>query len=310
MSEEVVSTPASTTEEATPQTPTEFRDYVKWRKTGELPAVEEPPSPAPAAAEPETTEPPATTEPQSGAEDTQQPAEEEDDQAEVQSQPIGKRGAQRQRRIDRLTAEIDLLKAQLAAAHQPAKPATEPKQAPPPGKPVLENFETLEAYQEALTDWKLDQREAQRAAQSAEQKLQTEWSKSEKASRAAHADYDDVVQSVKAPEGPGVIAARQAMLEDEAGAEILYHLAKHPDELRRIAALNPVSAVREIGKLAATLTPSSTANGNGKPKVSAAPKPPPELSRPGKTASDSIHDPAVLNDFRRYAKARAAMKDK
>ena len=39
------------------------------------------------------------------------------------------------------------------------------------------------------------------------------------------------MDTVEIPAGPGVLAARQAMLEDEHGAELLYHLARHPKEL-------------------------------------------------------------------------------
>jgi len=284
-----------------PEPPTGFREYVKWREAGGLPEKE--PETQPAAAEPT---PQAKTEPQSGAEQT--PAGEEDEDEEP-SKPG--RGSSRQRRIDRLTRENELLKQQLAGAPKPAAP--EPPKAPePPGKPKLHDYPTLEAYQEALTDWKLDQRESQRKAeaqqaeaQAAEQKIQAAWSKSEDTARTSHTDYDEVIQSVQAPEGPGVMAARQAMLEDEAGAEILYHLATHPEELSRIAAMSPVSAVREIGKLSATLVPPTPA-GNPKPKVSGAPKPPAPLSRPtaGNHKRDILDEDFAKNDFRSWEKER------
>src|SRR6185436_1228163 len=103
---------------------------------------------------------------------------------------------------------------------------------------------------EALTDWKLDQREktraeaeAKRAHDIAEREAFETWAKREKAAKKAHDDYEEVLDSVKFnPADPGVPAARQAMLESELGAEILYHLAKQPAELKRIAALSPVSA--------------------------------------------------------------------
>jgi hypothetical protein len=214
-----------------------------------------------------------------------------------------------------LTRENELLKQQLAST-QP-KPAPEPPKLPePPGKPKLHDFPTLEAYQEALTDWKLDQREGQKRAEaaqaearSAEEKIQAGWSQSEDSARTAHTDYDELIQSVKAPEGPGVMAARQAMLEDDAGAEILYHLATHPDEMKRIAALSPVSAVREIGRLSATIAPPSSAAGiNPKQKLSGAPRPPAPLSRPsaGTTKKDILDDDFARNDYRGWSKVREA----
>lgn len=297
MADEVNAPSTEGAPETTPQNeaPEDFRAYVKWRETGELPAKDEAP---PAAAAPE--EPQAKTEPQSGAEEDQQPEDEEEPEP-------GKpgRGGSRQRKIDRLTRELELTKAQLEAL-RPKPAQAEPQKSPePPGKPKLENYKTLEEYQEALTDWKLDQREAAKAARSAEEAVQTAWSSSEKTARAAHADYDEVVRSVKAPEGPGVLAARQAMLDDDQGAEILYHLATHPEELDAIAAMPPVKAVMAIGRLSAKLAVPPVAATT--PQVTSAPKPPPALSRPAKTVVQNVNDENFARtDFKAWNKLREA----
>jgi hypothetical protein len=301
--EQTVQPDSATPETAEPNAPTDFKGYVTFRKTGELPATE---TEQPAAAE----ETPAKTEPQSGADDKQQ-LDEEEERPEDELTASQKR---RRRRMERLAVENEHLKQQLATVQQP-QPAATPK-AEPPGKPRLENYGTLEEYQEALTDWHITQREAKRqaeaearASEEAAQKLQAEWDSRQTAARKAHPDYDDVIDTVAAPEGPGVAAARQAMLEDDAGAEILYYLATHKDDLKRIAALPPIAAVREIGRLSATLSPSSGA-ANGKQRFTAAPPPPPPSTRPAKTVTDSIFDPAVQSDFKRWVKARAQMKDR
>ena len=306
------------------EAPADYREYVRWRQTGEMPKQEET---QPAAAETKEV-PPAKTEPPSGAEEIAA-AEEAEEEPEQPGKPG--RGSSRQRKIDRLTrenqtfkSEVDYLRQQLAAAQQsrtpqPAAPVPQPAPAKPaeaPGKPKLQDFQTLEAYQEALTDWKIDQREAQRRAEAqmaeartAEQKLQAAWSSSESAARTAHADYDEVIQSVAAPAGPGVMAARQAMLEDEAGAEILYYLGTHPDELHRIAQLPQASAAREIGRLSAALSPSSPVADKPKPKiVSGAPRPPAPLSRPsGQTTRPDIYDEDFARrDFKAWTAERVA----
>ena len=309
MSEEIKteSAPAPATETA-PEAPTDFREYVKWRQSGELPKE---PEPTPAAAqEPE----PAKSAPQSGAEDKPTAEDEED----VEPGKPG-RGSSRVRKIDRLTRENEMLRQQLATAQIKQQPA--PVEAPKPpvepqGKPKLHDFPTLEAYQEALTDWKLDQREAQQKAKAredeakaAEEKLQTGFAKSQDSARTLHPDYDDVIQSVAIPQGPGVMAARQAMLEDDAGGEILYHLATHPEELERIAQMQPVSAIREIGRLSATLaSPPSPAAGTPKPKISSAPRPPAPLSRPsaGTSKKDIFDDDFAKTDYAGWSKVREA----
>jgi len=310
MADEVTPSPAQGTDGATgSEAPNDFREFAKWRATGELP---EPKEETPPAAAEET--PPAKTEPDSETDANQQAGEEDEPQESDEGAPAGKgKGGSRQRRIDRLTREVEELKRQIAGS--PVKPQDkppEPAQSATTGKPKLEDFQTLEAYQEALTDWKLDERErtrkeadARTAAEEAVRKEQDGWAKKEKAARKAHDDYDDLMDTVKIPAGPGVLAARQAMLEDEHGAELLYHLAKNPKELERIAALSPASAVMAIGKLSATFD-KPPASENGKPRITGAPKPPPPSGRAGKTASDDPNDPDVLKDFPRWAKAREA----
>ena len=295
---------------AVSEAPTDFREFAKWRETGELP---EPKAATPAAAE---DKPPAKTEPDSETEDHQEAGEQEDDEPQDEAAPAGKgKGGSRQRRIERLTRENEELK-RLIAGREPVTPPhdkpSEPAQPVAAGKPKLENFRTLEEYQEALTDWKLDERErtrkeadARTAQEEAARTEQERWTAKVKAARKAHDDYDDLIDTVVIPAGPGVLAARQAMLEDEHGAELLYHLAKHPKELERIAALSPASAVLAIGKLSAKFDIPATET-NGKPRITGAPKPPPPSGRPSKATPDSIDDPEVIKDFPRWERLRKA----
>ena len=297
------------TENVASEAPTDFREFAKWRETGELPESK---AATPAAAE---DKPPAKTEPDSETEDHQEAGEQEDDEPQDEAAPAGKgKGGSRQRRIERLTRENEELKRLIAG--QPVTPPhdkpSEPAQPAAAGKPKLENFKTLEDYQEALTDWKLDERErtckeadARTAQEEAARTEQERWTAKEKAARKAHDDYDDLIDTVVIPAGPGVLAARQAMLEDEHGAELLYHLAKHPKELERIAALSPASAVLAIGKLSAKFDTPATET-NGKPRITGAPKPPPPSGRPSKATPDSIDDPEVIKDFPRWERLRKA----
>lgn len=311
MPDELTPTPEQGTETATvSEAPTDFREFAKWRETGELPGAKEPETPAAAA------EPPAKTEPDSETDDSQEAGEKDEEEEKDDAASAGKsKGGSRQRRIDRLTHENEELKRLIAG--QPVKPQDKPSEPAAPagkGKPKLEDFKTLEDYQEALTDWKLDERErtrkeadAKTAAENAVRTEQENWAKKEKAAQKAHDDYDDVVDTVVIPKGPGVLAARQAMLEDEHGAEILYQLAKNPKELERIAALSPAGAVLAIGKLSAKFdTPPATEN--GKPRITGAPKPPPPSGRPAKTTSDTPQEAAKRGDFRAYAKLRTAQQ--
>jgi hypothetical protein len=86
-----------------------------------------------------------------------------------------------QKRIDALTREkhdalrrADEAERKLAES-QGSRPATENAQTAKPadeGKPKLEDCETIEEFQEKLTDWKLDQRDKARAAETQKQQAQ------------------------------------------------------------------------------------------------------------------------------------------
>jgi hypothetical protein len=300
------------------QIPTDFREYNRWRSTGELPSHQGEKQAVPAAAgesaSSEAPEPPAKTAPESEPDDYQ-----ETESIGADGQPL--RTGSRQRKIDRLIRENSELQRRLQALEQtgPAAAAvttpvpTTPPPAPAGPKPVLTDFKTLEDYTEALTEWKIDQREARRkadeekrTAEAAAKSLQDGWAAKEGAALKAHPDYSDVIASTRTPEGPGVMAAREALLEDEHGAEILYWLAKNSAELKRIASLSPARAILEIGKLSAAFASPVTPE-NPKPKVTSAPRPPSPISHGTvKTAPDVNDEDFARRDFRGWNRVREA----
>ena len=308
MPEEV--TPSATAEVApatapTDVVPTDFREYVKWRTTGE-PAPETIEEAPPAAAEAEA--PQAKTVPDSETAEDQEAEEEETDEESSEEEPAGhKRPGSRQRKIDRLTRERE----EFARENEELKRRIAEREQPPPkkesaadGEPQLEQFATLQEYQRALALYFHEQARAEDRKAAAVAAAQEAWNGKEKAARKAHGDYDDVIDSFKVPEGPGVMAARHAMLEDPHGAEILYWLGKHKGDVARIASLDPVNAVREIGRLSVMFdSPSVPETAK---RITSAPKLLPPVGRPAKTSSDSIYDEAVQQDFRRWEKARLA----
>jgi hypothetical protein len=311
MPEEVTPSAEGSTE-STPANvvPDDFAGYVKWRTTGESEAVKEEPA-ASAAAETDArttgTEAQAETAPDSEPEDTQEPVE---DEIEGEDRTRPKRPGSWQRRIDKLTYENEELKRKLEDREK-QPPPKEKAAALPPDAPKLEDFETLEQFQWAVSKYLHEQTRAEELKAREIERVQSEWDTKENKARKAHTDYDEVIGSVRVPkkedgsELPGAMAARHAMLDDETGAEVLYYLAQRPKELQRIAHLDPIRAVMEIGRLSATVSRSSEVPDNV-PRMTSAPKPPPPVGRPSRTSSDDIYDDAVNKDFRRYEKARIA----
>jgi hypothetical protein len=170
-----------------------------------------------------------------------------------------------QKRIDRLTREkyeakarADLLEKMV---HQPHRSTASPQD----GRPEQKNFETAEDFVEALTDWKLEQRDQKSKAQDVQRSQQAAAQKAEKMFSAAESlgnfDRDEFAEKVRVTD---VMA--DAILDSDMGAKLLVHFNANPDEATRIANLSPARQAAEIGKLEAKL---STVI----PKVSKAPPP-------------------------------------
>ena len=146
----------------------------------------------------------------------------------------------------------------------------------PAEKPRRDAYEDADAYSEALMDWKLEQRSAQeRKARSEEQARHaaTQEKEAEAASfaerleafRAENPDFDEVMES--AADVPMSPAMRAAITACDVGPAVAMHLAKHPQDAARIAALrSPVAAAVEIGRIAHSLS-------SPKAKPSNAPQP-------------------------------------
>lgn len=173
------------------------------------------------------------------------------------------------RRLAEKEAEIEhWRKAALQGGNQTPQQQTTPVVAA--DKPKFADYNDIELYTEAVTEWKLEQREVAQRQQSVAQTYQQR----EQAVRATHADYDEVMadfkdryKHVNAPE------VNQFLAESDLGAEMFYHLANNTTEVDRILAMNPLRRVAELGKLEAKLSAVGSADNKVVNKVSKAPKP-------------------------------------
>lgn len=173
------------------------------------------------------------------------------DELQAQKNAIAKKEREKaerksQREIQALRAEFEALKA------PPVKEV-------PQGKPTLDQFESYDDFTEALTDWKIEQREAsreQKAKEEANNKQRSDIQKSfaDKADkfRAETPDYDDVISDIADVELSEATA--MSVLESDLAAQLTYYFGKNPDELERINNLSPFATAREIGKLEAKLS--------------------------------------------------------
>ena len=122
-------------------------------------------------------------------------------------------------------------------------------------KPVPAQYENYDEYIDALTDWKLEQRDnvTKAATVKQEQKNRQEafFNKIDKA-KEKHPDFDEVARKPPQDGGPTINQPMYETLMDcEHAADIAYYLGQNVEESRRIGSLPPLAAAREIGKLEA-----------------------------------------------------------
>jgi len=229
----------------------------------EAPAA--PPAPAPESKAAEPAAPAAATEPES------KPV------TEAKPEPITERfadmAAQRRAAEQRADQLAEALQRSLAAieALTPKPAAAEPT--PEDVRPNRQAFDNPDAYDDALIEWstrqatevataEMDRRAADAKATEtkaandaavAEQNkhLADDWAARTAKAKADKPDYDTVAF---ADDLPVTIPMAHAMLNSEAGADILYHLGQNREEATRLAAItNPVKMAIEIGKIEAKL---------------------------------------------------------
>jgi plasmid stabilization system protein ParE len=281
------------------EAPQSFQEYKATRTAAPVAVAEETPAPADTV---ETVETPKTEE---------TPAAEEGEK---------KKGGW-QRRIEKLEREKAELEKKVSEPAKPlaqdagaAKPETKTAEGRPE-KPKLENFDSYDKWEDAkdeylekLADWKVDQREKQRSEQAKQAQAQQQqqavlktFNERLAAAKARITDFDDVVQGAIADHDVQVSPAMsEAITESEHGPDVVYYLAKHPDEALRISKLSPLAAAREIGKIEAKVTPEAEPEKTAT-KVSKAPAP---VKPVGKTASTAKTLDDVGDDYQAHKAIR------
>lgn len=221
-----------------------------------------------------TPEPPA--EPEAAAPEVAEEAIDDGPEAELQDETEThkkKSGSQRwKEKAQREAEEKEYWRQQALKGQAPEAPKPQPA---PNGKPVLDSYETFDAYNEALMDWKVEQRMAQMEQKTHAEKIQKTWEAKKAEARKELPDFDEVISDMIEPPAPVVLAVMEA---SDHIAKIAYHLAQHPDELQRINRLAPPQAALEVARIEARFnrTPAPAAS---KP-VSKAPRPPSPVSAP------------------------------
>jgi hypothetical protein len=141
---------------------------------------------------------------------------------------------------------------------------------PDEGKPKRENFQTEDAFRDAVDDWRVEKKFREREAQVNAEREQARLQEVARvageriaAARELVPDFVEVTESVDTPVPPYIAGYMQ---ESDMFAELGYHFAKNPKELERLRQMRPDRALVEIGKIESKLSPFAPAkveNGNG-----------------------------------------------
>ena len=179
----------------------------------EVTAPIEEPTAAPAIVEPET---PEASEPKTFT------------QEELDA-IVGKRLAREQRKWER-----------------EAKPPETPK-----GEIYYDDFDSTEAYVEALAERKAEELLARREQSRAHETILEAYQDREEQAREKYDDFEQVAYN---PALKVTTEMAQTIQASEIGPDLIYHLGSNPKEADRISRLSPLLQAKEIGKLEAQLS--------------------------------------------------------
>jgi hypothetical protein len=304
-----------------------------WREKGTLPTKADS---APAKTEEVKEEAvtadsaPATERPGSEPEKTQ-------DASRQKTKPnADQRKEQLSAEIRELIRQRDELRATVTPREpqQASQPAPEAKKNPEPTVDDKDEkgqfkYKTLDEFQAAQRKWdreqvlaEVEERTAksarEREQQEAQRIIQQRVQERIETARSKHDDFDAVALNADLPIKIGS-AVDVHILDSENGAELLYYLGQHPEELDRIqgkatitkdangnmqfkfsGGLNPAAQIRELTKLEIGL--SEPKKEPVEPKTRA-PKPPSEVGGRGTHADDPVLSAAQAGDFRAFKAA-------
>ena len=146
---------------------------------------------------------------------------------------VGKRLAREQRKWEREQSR----KAQTAPA---------PAELPPP-----EQFDSVDAYADALATRKAEELLAQRELERQKMDLLEAYHDREEEARGKYDDFEQVAYNPKLPISNAMAETIQA---SDMGPDIAYYLGSNPKEAARIASLNsPILQAKEIGRIEAKI---------------------------------------------------------
>lgn len=116
--------------------------------------------------------------------------------------------------------------------------------------PPIEQFETVDAYADALALQKAEKLLIERDNKKQQSDILEAYHEKEEDARTKYDDFEQVAYNPSIRITPMMAEAIQS---SEAGPDVAYYLGANPKEAERISRLSPISQAKEIGKLEAKL---------------------------------------------------------
>jgi hypothetical protein len=123
-------------------------------------------------------------------------------------------------------------------------------QAPPKELPPVDQFESPEAYAEALAVRKAEELLAQRELQRQQAAVNEAYAEREEEARTKYDDFEQVAYN---PQLRITDVMAETIKASDVGPDLAYWLGSNPKEADRISRLSPLLQAREIGKIEAKL---------------------------------------------------------
>ena len=190
------------------------------------------------------------------------------------------------------------------ANRQPRRPRAEKPhvngKAETPPRPKEDDFKTYGEFIEALTDWKTDRK--LEAAEEKKQQAQAERAEADKGKTITDAHNARVDEAKTrypdwgtAFQGLNDNSFTEPMVvfifESDHGPDVTYYLAKHRDELARIAALSPIRQASELGKIEAKVQAEIAPRRRAGEEEDEEEEPPPAAAKPAEKRTNASKAP-------------------
>jgi hypothetical protein len=196
-----------------------------------------------------------------------------------------------QRRQERLLRERAEYKAKAEWYEQQAQTQQQKQTQGKDDRPARDQFESDEAYVQALTEHLVERRlsgvKEELAQHQNQSQVQSSWVSKINQAREDYPDYETVMED--AQDIPISKSTAEAIQSSDLGADVAYYLAKNPDEAVRINSLSPIAAAREIGRIESYVEYEKDQNKKKVP-VSKAPAPIKPVKSSSGSGSKSLED--------------------